>query len=185
MSAFGQLITYSQEHSVRPKSVGIRAVPLFIIVALHAAIASASSPVITQSNPTDRGIQMTIAAGSATLSATLYGNGFATGAVVRWTPGGGTTVSLQTTYLSATQLVAQVPASLLTDPGAAVLTTRNPDGLTSNAWPVNVVPRPVITQSNPSDGGVQMTIAAASAALPITLVWHRIRRRSRRAVDNE
>ena len=88
---------------------------------------------------------------------------------MQWTTNDGGATSLQTTYVSATQIAAEVPASLLTDPGTAVLRVRNPDGSTSNIWPVNVVPHPVITQTNPTDGGIQMTIAAGSAAFSATL----------------
>ena len=100
---------------------------------------------------------------------TLYGSGFATGVVVQWTPTGGASGSLPTTYVSATQIVAQVPASFLAKPGTASLTATNPDGSISNAWPVNVVARPVITQSDPNDGGVRITIAVGAAAFPATL----------------
>ena len=126
-------------------------------------------PVITQSNPTDGGVQMTIAVGTAAFPATLTGTGFTSTSVVQWTTNGGAPTSLQTTYISATQLVAQVPASLLTVAGLSGVTVRNADGSTSNAWPANVVARPVITQSNPTDGGVRMTIAAGAAAFPASL----------------
>jgi hypothetical protein len=60
-------------------------------------------------------------AGSGPVTLTLTGTGFVSGSEARWN---GT--ALTTTFASATQLTAQVPAALLASPGTASVTVVNP-----------------------------------------------------------
>lgn len=91
------------------------------------------------------------AAGSGALTLTVRGTNFVQGSVVRWNGS-----NRQTTYVSATELRAQIPAGDLAQPGQAQVTVFNPapGGGASNALtftieqPVN--PAPTITALDPS-----------------------------------
>ncbi len=63
-------------------------------------------------------------AGGAAFPLTVNGTGFIASSVVVWTSGGSST-DLATTFVSATQLTAQVPASLIATAGTATVTVRN------------------------------------------------------------
>lgn len=62
---------------------------------------------------------------AADLTITVNGANFTQSAVVQWTPPGGTTTNLATTFQSATVLQAVVPAALLVAPGTAAVTVAN------------------------------------------------------------
>jgi uncharacterized protein (TIGR03437 family) len=64
---------------------------------------------------------------------TVNGTGFLSGAAVRWSGS-----ALATTFVSATQLTAQVPASLIAAAGTASITVLNPGAAASNALMFNV-----------------------------------------------
>ena len=64
-----------------------------------------------------------IAAGSAAFTLQINGSGFVSGSVASWN---GT--SLTTTYVSATELKAAVPASLAATGGSFAIAVANPDG---------------------------------------------------------
>jgi uncharacterized protein (TIGR03437 family) len=69
-----------------------------------------------------------VSAGGPAFTLTVNGTNFASGAVVRWN---GT--NLSTTFVSATQLTAQVPANLIAAAGSASITVANPGATASNA----------------------------------------------------
>lgn len=71
-----------------------------------------------------------IDAGSPAFTLTVYGSGFHTDSVVRWTAGGRTT-ALSTTFVSSTELRAAVPAGLVYNPGSADITVHTPYAGTS------------------------------------------------------
>jgi IPT/TIG domain len=99
------------------------------------------SPTVTSINPTN------VNAGAAQFTLTVNGTNFANDAQVRWN---GTT-ALVTSFVSATQVTAVVPASLVTTPGTALVTVRNvTDNLTSNSntFTINALP-PTITSLFP------------------------------------
>ena len=81
-------------------------------------------PVLNSLNPSN------VPAGNPTFNLTAYGLNFIPTSVVRWNG-----IDLPTTYVSGTQLVAQVAASRVTSPGTATITVYNPppDGGTSNS----------------------------------------------------
>jgi uncharacterized protein (TIGR03437 family) len=98
-------------------------------------------PVLVSMNPN------AIAAGSAALTLTLNGNGFVNGAVARWN---GT--NRQTSFVSQTQLTAQIPANDLASVGSATVTVFNPasingGGGVSNGltFTINQTPNPLPT----------------------------------------
>ena len=69
-------------------------------------------------------------AGGATFQLSVTGTGFISGSQVQWN---GSTVSVTTTYLGPTQLLAQVPGTLISTAGTAyVSVVNNPGGVTSN-----------------------------------------------------
>ncbi|HLJ44664.1 MAG TPA: hypothetical protein VKU01_01565 [Bryobacteraceae bacterium] len=79
-------------------------------------------PVVTGLSPSST------AAGGAGFTLTLNGANFAPGAVVKWN-----NAVLVTTFVSANQVTAAVPASLIASVGAAAVTVVNPDQQVSGA----------------------------------------------------
>jgi hypothetical protein len=76
-------------------------------------------PVLSSISPSS------VRAGSATFTLTCTGSNFISSSSVHWTAGGTTTV-LATTFVSATQLTAVVPSSLVANRGTASVTVVNP-----------------------------------------------------------
>ena len=103
----------------------------------------------------------TISAGGATFTLTVNGTNFASGAVVNW----GST-ALTTTYVSATQLTANVPASLIATTGSTTITVSETAG-TSGGAPFNVTPPlPMITGTVVSGtGAASVPLGGASVQL--------------------
>src|ERR1700723_354225 len=87
-----------------------------------------ASPAVTSVAPA------TIPAGSAAFTLQINGSGFVSGSAVSWN---GT--SLTTTYISATELKAAVPAPLAATGGSFAITVADPDGLTSGSNKPKVV----------------------------------------------
>jgi hypothetical protein len=111
----------------------------------------AAGPVITSLSPS------TATAGAAAFTLTVNGTGFVSGAVVQWN---GT--ALNTTFVSATQLTAQVTASLIATAGTAAVTVLE-NAVTSNSVNFTIVVGPVITSLSPS------TATAGAAAFTLTV----------------
>jgi len=96
---------------------------------------------------------------SAAFTLTVNGTGFVSGAVANWeyTP-------LTTTYVSATQLTAQVPASYLTGTGSDYITVTNPGGVSSNTLYFSIVgPDPSINSASPT------SVVAKTTPTPIVV----------------
>jgi outer membrane protein assembly factor BamB len=94
---------------------------------------SAVAPVVTTVSPS------TLAAGGSPSVLTVNGSGFDATAQVYWNGN-----LLATTFVSPTQLTAQVPASLITTPGAFPVTVIDGDvGVASNAISVDVSSLPL------------------------------------------
>src|ERR1700733_7755061 len=81
-----------------------------------------ASPAVTSVAPAP------MPAGSAAFTLQINGSGFVSGSAVSWN---GT--SLTTTYISATELKAAVPAPLAATGGSFAITVADPDGLTSGS----------------------------------------------------
>jgi uncharacterized protein (TIGR03437 family) len=95
--------------------------------------------------------------GSASFTLTATGINFATSCVLRWNGS-----PLSTTFVSATQVTATVPANLVVAGGAATVTLINPSGVTSNTatFPITT-PAPTVTSIAPSSvpaGGQALTL---------------------------
>jgi uncharacterized protein (TIGR03437 family) len=102
------------------------------------------APTLANLNPSS------VLSGSGAFTLTLTGTGFVPASVVRWNNS-----DRPTTYMSATQLTAQIPASDIINAGTAQVTVFNPapGGGTSNAltFTINAPnPVPTLTGINPS-----------------------------------
>lgn len=104
----------------------------------------------------------TVPAGAAGFTLAVAGTGFMAGAIVEWN-----TTSLATTFGSATQLSAVVPASLVAQPGAVSISVVNPDGTGSNQVAFTIAnPLPAISGLSPSTavaGGGDFTLMVSGA----------------------
>lgn len=105
--------------------------------------------------------------GAAGFTLTVTGGGFSRTAFVQWN---GT--NLVTSFVSASQLSAAVPASLLTTPSTAVPVHVVSGGITSNVLPFRVdIPPPVITSLNPAGataGGPGLTVVVTGTGFNAT-----------------
>src|SRR5207245_3938743 len=86
-------------------------------------------------------------AGGPQFTLTVNGTNFVSGATVKWNA-----TSLVTTFVSATQLTATVPASLMVTAGTASITVVSPCGGTSNAVTFTINTTPKITSITPTCG---------------------------------
>lgn len=115
------------------------------------------APTVTSLNPTS------VNSGSAAFTLTVNGTNFVNGSVVRWNGADRTT-----TFVSATQLTAQITAPDVANAGAVQVTVFNPTpgGGTSSASSFTVVqtnPVPTITSLNPT------SVTAGGAAFTLTV----------------
>jgi alpha-D-ribose 1-methylphosphonate 5-triphosphate synthase subunit PhnH len=104
-------------------------------------VVAMAPPRITSLNPASA------TAGGAAFTLTVLGSGFQSGAAVLWSG-----AALNTTFVSASQLTAAAPASLITQAATIQIAVRNPDNQVSNesAFPVSQAPRPTISSVNPA-----------------------------------
>ena len=110
-----------------------------------ASLTIAGRPAISSLNPS------TATTGGTTFTLTVTGSGFASGAAVWWN---GT--ALTTTFGSATQLTATVPANMIATAGSASITV-NSGGITSPAATFTISAGPAISAVNPAAVPVQTT----------------------------
>lgn len=127
------------------------------------------TPAITSLSPAN------VIVGGATFTLTVNGTGFVSGATVNWNG-----AALTTSFVSATQLTAQVPAGDISSTGTANVTVTNPTpgGGTSGVWsfPINN-PTPTITSLSPASanaGGAAFTLTAngTNFVTGATLNWN-------------
>ncbi len=109
-------------------------------------------PTLTSLNPNS-----TVAGGPAFVL-TVNGTGFASGMTVFWNNTG-----LPTTFVSATQLTANVPANLIANAGSASITVHTSEGLSSNSLPFTIVPLLQITTTTLPNGIVNVAYTAQLA----------------------
>ena len=76
----------------------------------------------------------TVTVGSPGFTLQVTGSGFLSGATVRWNG-----ADRSTTFVSATQLQAAIPAADLVTPGTVPVTVRNPDAVVSNSMNFTVL----------------------------------------------
>jgi len=111
-----------------------------------------SGPAITSLSPNSTTV------GGPAFTLTVNGTGFASGATVEWN-----TTALTTTFKSATQLTASVPANLITSAGTVSISVKS-GGVTSNTLSFTVVAGPTITSISPSSitGGIGAGLGPAT-----------------------
>jgi hypothetical protein len=98
-------------------------------------------------------------AGGAAFTLTISGTNFVSGAKAAW----GTT-ALTTTFVSARQLTAAVPASLIATAGTASVTVATPGGTSAGStFTINPPPPPTIASLSPS------SVTAGGAAFTLTV----------------
>ncbi|MEP7342740.1 MAG: IPT/TIG domain-containing protein [Acidobacteriota bacterium] len=130
------------------------------------------SPAITSLNPASA------TAGGGAFTLTVNGSGFVAGSTVRWNGGARTT-----TFVSGTQLTAQIPASDIATAGTANVTISNPapGGGTSNAVSFTISqvqnPIPTITSISPSNalaggGAFTLTVNGTNFINGATVQWN-------------
>jgi subtilisin family serine protease len=124
-------------------------------------IRGATSPSITVTQapypvPALSSLSPTPAVAGMPMTLTLTGTGFVSSSVVQWNG-----ASRTTTYVSATQLRINVPASDVASVGTVQLSVFNPSpgGGLSNLVPLDIVPAPVLNVSTTSAAhGTQVTV---------------------------
>jgi hypothetical protein len=116
-------------------------------------------------------------AGGGTVNVTVSGSNFVNGAVVQWNPNG-TAQSLPTGFASSTSLTAVIPASLLANPGNAVMTVLNPDQSVSGSFTFTIVSpaAPLVTTLSPTSAiaggaGFQLTVNGSNFSSAATVQW--------------
>jgi hypothetical protein len=118
------------------------------------AILPPPPPTIASINPSSA------TAGSPSLTVTITGSGFVSGAVAEWNA-----LSLSTNLVSATTLTATIPASDLVSAGTGEINVQNPSGLLSNSLPFlvssisaqqlrTVAPCRVLDTRTPANGSI-------------------------------
>jgi len=115
-------------------------------------IGTAAGPTLSSLSPSSA------VAGGPAFTLTVNGSGFLSGAVVQWNGSG-----LSTGYISASQLSAFVPASLIASQGSANVTVANPGGSLSNslAFTIGTAAGPTLSSLSPSSavaGGPPFTL---------------------------
>lgn len=115
-------------------------------------IVSSTGPAITSLNPAS------VAPGSQSFTLTVNGSGFNNSSAIQWNGG-----LLATTFVSAAQLTAGVPGTLLTNVGTANVTVTNAGSATSNAltFTISATALPVLSSLSPATtppGGPQFTL---------------------------
>ena len=130
-------------------------------VTIDAPPPTIAPPLVPASTPAGtNGLQITI--NGTNFQMPVVGIAVFPGSTVQWFVPGSNAVSLATTVNSATQLVATVPASLLTAPVTAAITVVQPSGQTSNSVSFPVL-APSITSLAPA------TVAAGSPGFTLTV----------------
>jgi uncharacterized protein (TIGR03437 family) len=124
-------------------------------------------PTLTAINPSS------VAAGGAAFTLNLTGTNFVAGSVATLDAG-----ALATTLLSATQLSASVPASLIASPRNALVAVQNPGGATTGALPLAITAAAsLLTGMNPSTavaGGAAFTLTVTGTGLQAgaSILWN-------------
>jgi hypothetical protein len=91
-------------------------------------------------------------AGGNAFQIIITGTNFLSTSQVVWT--NGTPTNLATTFVNGTQLVAQVPSTLIPTAGTALITVRNPGNANSNGVTFTINPTPPPTPTISTTGGV-------------------------------
>jgi hypothetical protein len=131
---------------------------------------SSSGPVLNSINPNSA------AAGGPAFTMTVTGQNFVSGSTVLWngTP-------LATTFISATQLTALVPANLITFAGSSSVTVANPGGSNSNSSSFTITSAtaaaPFLSSLSPNSvvagaPQVNLTVNGTGFIVGATVLWN-------------
>lgn len=144
-------------------------------VTFHAPVFTLGS--VSSSGPTINGISPNSApAGGAAFTMTVTGQNFTAGSSVLWN---GT--ALATTFVSATQLTALVPANLIAFAGSSSVTVANPGGSNSNSSPFTITSAtssgPFLSSLSPNSvvaGGssVNLTVNGSGFIVGAEVLWN-------------
>ncbi|SPF41845.1 hypothetical protein SBA4_280020 [Candidatus Sulfopaludibacter sp. SbA4] len=122
MATFSTSSLTSTTHSLSASYTGDANDAPSTSAAVNQSVATASGRSITSLVPA------TAAAGGAAFTLTVNGAGFSSGAVVQWN-----SIPLGTTFVSATQATASVPADLIASPGMVTITVVTTGGAIGGA----------------------------------------------------
>jgi hypothetical protein len=148
---------------------------IFVIVLLAACQQQINfpAPVLKAISPT------TTQAGGTAFTLTVTGSSFSPGSVVEWNGN-----ALVTNFLSTSKMTTQVPASLITSPGAATVAvfTTSPGGGTSTTLTFTITPAPsnvpTVVSASPA------TVLAGSASATLVLAGTNFAPQSTVSVNN-
>ena len=110
-------------------------------------------------------------AGSPQFTLIVNGTGFDSSTIIKWT-NGTTVTSLATTFVSATQVQAIVPAALLTNVATTLISAVDSRERTSNSLQFSIVNRLTLTNINPSSAtiGTVVNMILTGTGFPSPLV---------------
>jgi hypothetical protein len=143
-----------------------------ITVSTDGGISPSVTFTIIPQPPTISSLSPAIAiAGGAALTLTISGTNFISTAAAKWN-----TISLTTTYKSASQLTAVVPASLISAVNTSTITVSTTGGVSSGATFTINPPAPTITYLNPSiavagSAAYTLTINGTNFTATSTVLW--------------
>ncbi|HZO56537.1 MAG TPA: IPT/TIG domain-containing protein [Bryobacteraceae bacterium] len=151
-----------------PGSVNITVVnPGPVTSAAAVFTVTAPPPVISSLTPAS------VSAGAPAFDLAVSGSGFVSGSTVQW----GST-ALTTTFVSATQLTAAVPANLVAAPGSVNVTVVNPGPVTSApfSFTIGAAPAPAISSLSPSSAvagapAFTLTVSGSNFVSGSTVQW--------------
>ena len=107
----------------------------------------------------------TVTAGSPGFTLQVTGSGFVSGATVRWNG-----ADRSTTFGSATQLQAVIPAADLVTPGTVPVTVGNPDAVVSNSMNVTVL-APALSLTGITIDGLSVLCGGDNSTYTATASW--------------
>ena len=128
---------------------------LALVVLTPLALANNPIPFIVSTTPASA------QPGAASFTLKVYGANFVNGSVVRWIQNQ-TTTALTTTYVSAHELTATVPASLLAAPGTGALTVGGASPVSNVVYfPVGPPTTPAYNEQDQTVGNGPVSVAVA------------------------
>jgi peptidoglycan/xylan/chitin deacetylase (PgdA/CDA1 family) len=141
-------------------SVTVRNPDAVVSNSLNLTMLAPASPQISALAP------QTVTVGSPGFTLQVTGSGFVSGAAVRWN---GTDRS--TTFVSATQLQADIPGSDLVTPGTVFVTVRNPDAVISNVMNFTVLAPALSLTGITIIDGLSVLCGGDNSAYTATASW--------------
>ena len=165
-------VSATQLTAAVPASLIATAGTVAVTVTTPAGVSAAATFSVNGATPTITSLSPASAsAGSAAFTLTVNGTNFTSGATVSW---GGT--ALTTTYVSATQLTANVPANLIATAGTIAVTVTTTAGTSSGANFTIGAAEPTITGLSPAsaaagDPGFTLTVNGANFVSSAVVNW--------------